>query len=78
MPIAKDYYKNIIKAEYGSLIGKTVVRVRSFVPSEYTMMMWAPEQERMAFVIEFDDGTLLIPVSDEECNSAGWLYIDEP
>lgn len=67
-------YKDEINDVFGSLVGKTVVRVRPFVPSEYEMFGWSGGH---AFLIEFDDHTLLIPVSDEECNSAGWLYIDE-
>lgn len=78
MPVAQNYYKNIVNDLFGSLIGKTVVRVRPFVPSEFTMMAWSPNTNKVAVVVEFDDGTLLIPVSDEEYNSAGWLYIDEP
>jgi len=68
-------YKNTIQQEFGSLVGKTVLRVRPFVPSEYDMMGWSPDG--YAFVIEFDDHTLLIPMSDEEGNGAGWLYLDE-
>lgn len=76
MPTASPatYYKESISNAFGSLVGKTVLRVRPFVPSEYEMFGWS---EGHAFLIEFDDNTLLIPVSDEECNSAGWLYIDE-
>lgn len=68
-------YKEYINQEFGSLVGKTVVRVRPFVPSEYDIFGWAGGE---AFLIEFDDHTLLIPMSDEEGNSAGWLYIDQP
>jgi hypothetical protein len=39
------------------------------------MMGWS--SDGYAFVIEFDDHTLLIPMSDEEGNGAGWLYLDE-
>jgi hypothetical protein len=68
-------YEVSIQHEFGSLVGKTVVRVRPFVPSEYKMFAWSPNKP--AFLIEFDDNTLLVPMSDETGKGAGWLYLDE-
>lgn len=70
-----ETYKDYILGKFGSLVGKTVVRVRPLVPSEYDIFGWS---HGVAFLIEFEDGTLLIPMSDEEGNMAGWMHIDEP
>jgi len=65
--------KRYIESEFGSLVGKTVGKVRPLLPVEMEDMDWGTH--RTGFVIIFKDGTAIIPSSDEEGNDAGFLLM---
>jgi hypothetical protein len=66
---------DLIKAEYGSLVGKTVVAVRPLMADELENLFWF-DGGTVAFVIFFSDGSFVIPSSDAEGNGAGSLIYE--
>lgn len=68
--------RTVIKREFGSLVGKTVLRVRPMTISECEMFAWDYRND-YAFLVEFTDGTVIIPSSDQEGNGAGHLFVEK-
>ena len=64
------YYRN----EYAPLIGRKIVDVRSMFPEEMEALLWSGEAGAM---FTLDDGSLFIPMMDEEGNGAGQLFVQE-
>jgi hypothetical protein len=52
------------------LVGKKVTSVRYITPEEQEHMGWY----QRALVIEFNDGSLVLPSRDDEGNDAGALF----
>ena len=59
-----------------SLIGKTIVRVRSIDDEEYKQLGWYKNSNPTA-VLEFSDDTYAIVMADPEGNGTGFLDIGE-
>ena len=73
MIITQDKDKNYIKKQYGWLIDKTIKKIRPLTPAEIESYGWDYGSE-VPFVIFFNDGSWIMPVSDDEGNSAGALF----
>lgn len=67
--------RTVISNEFGSLVGKTVKRVRPLTVSECDMFAWDYKGD-IAFLVEFTDGTVIVPSRDPEGNGAGHLFIE--
>jgi hypothetical protein len=55
------------------LVGKTIKSVRYMTDAEMDDFMWY----KKAVVIDFTDGSWIIPQSDDEGNNGGALYTSE-
>jgi hypothetical protein len=75
MATATDTRADYIKREYGSLVGKTISRIRPLTEQECEDMGWEYKYSDEACVIIFTDGTCFIPMADPEGNSAGFLAL---
>lgn len=64
------YYRK----EYKSIVGHRVIDVRSMYPEEMELMMW---DGTPGSVFTLDDGTMFIPMRDEEGNGTGSLMVQE-
>lgn len=56
------------------LKGKTVKQVRYLTDEEMKAMMW----DKRPIAIQFDDGTVIVPMQDDEGNEGGSIYIQKP
>ena len=65
-----SYYRK----EYAALKGRRVTDVRAMFPEEMKLLMWYGQP---GAVLTMDDGTMFIPMRDEEGNGAGDLLIQE-
>lgn len=63
--------------EASALVGKKVVAVRPFEKEELDGYAWSDHEAEKAIVIVFDDGTVIIPLQDDEANGPGVLEIAE-
>lgn len=59
-----------------SLIGKTIIRVRTLDDEEYKQLGWYKNSDPTA-VLEFSDDTYAIVMADPEGNGTGFLDIGE-
>jgi hypothetical protein len=59
-----------------SLIGKTIIRVRTLDDEEYKQLGWYKNSNPTA-VLEFSDDTYAIVMADPEGNGTGFLDIGE-
>jgi hypothetical protein len=64
------YYRR----EYSALIGHKIMDVRAMYPEEMDVLMWHGEQ---GAVFTLDDGTLFVPMQDEEGNGPGQLMLQK-
>ena len=64
-----------IQTEFGSLVGKTIKRVRALTDAELDEFMWY--QGEIAPILEFTDGTFAIVSRDDEGNGAGTLWLGQ-
>lgn len=64
------YYRR----EYGALIGRKIVDMRAMYKEEMDLFLWYGEP---GVVMILDDGSLFIPLRDEEANGPGQLMIQE-
>jgi hypothetical protein len=65
-----DYIQN----SYGTLVGRTIVKVRPLSNEECEEFMWSTTHGNVAFAFILDDGTALVPSADPEGNSAGYVF----
>ena len=65
-----------IKREYGSLVGRKIKTVRPLTNGECEDFGWDGSFSGVPMVIILDDGTALIPSSDEEGNDAGHIFVE--
>jgi len=63
-----------IASEFGGLVGKTVASVRAMSPEECAHFLWEHDTN-IPFLIEFTDGTIVVPSCDPEGNGSGHLFI---
>lgn len=66
-----------IEREFGELVGKTVTRVRALTSDETEIFGWDYKYSREAFMVIFNDGTVIIPSEDPEGNGHGHLFIEK-
>lgn len=59
--------------EAQQLVGKKVVAVRPMTSEELSESYWDSHDSEKALVIVFDDGTVVIPLRDDEGNGPGVL-----
>jgi hypothetical protein len=64
----------VITNQYGSLVGKTIARVRPLTADECEGLGWNYEYN-FASVIILTDGTALVPMCDAEGNGTGHILI---
>lgn len=68
----------LILREWGSLKGKTIQQVRPLTADELAAMDWDNYgNNQLALVVQFTDGSYIVPMSDPEGNSAGFLLYSE-
>ena len=68
-----DYIKN----EFGSLVGRTIKKVRPLSKAELEDMCWDDSYGSVGFAIILDDGQVLIPSSDPEGNGPGHIFLGD-
>lgn len=68
---------DFINREFGSLVGKTVKKVRLLTETELELFGWDDGYGECAFLVEFSDGTVIVPSQDPEGNGAGFLFIEK-
>lgn len=66
----------MIRREYGTLVGRKIVTVRPMLADELEMYGWSHHADS-AMVIIFDDGTAVVPSADPEGNGPGCLFIEQ-
>ena len=66
-----DYYTELKNA----LVGKRITNFRLMTQKEAEEMYWDGEG---AVVLELEDGTTIVPLSDEEGNGPGALQVEVP
>jgi hypothetical protein len=71
--IKETYYSK----EAQRLVGKKVVAVRPLSKQELKDAYWEEYQSDKAIAIIFDDGTVIIPLQDDEGNGPGVLEYGE-
>ena len=62
-----------IEREFSWMIGKTVASVSPLTSEEIQELGWYESWGSVPFIVEFTDGTCIIPSSDPEGNGAGFL-----
>jgi len=68
-------YTKYYRGEYKALLGRKIMDVRAMFPEETDNMGWDGwNQPGMVFIL--DDGTMFIPMEDEEGNGPGALLVD--
>lgn len=70
-----DKRNDYIQSEFGSLVGKTIKKVRALTDKELDEFMWF--QGEIAPILEFTDGTFAIVVRDDEGNGAGSMWLGQ-
>jgi hypothetical protein len=65
---------NYYRREYGALIGRKIVDMRAMHKEEMDLFLWYGGP---GVVMILDDGSLFIPMRDEEGNGPGQLMIQE-
>ena len=77
MPLpTNDHRIDYVQNTFGSLVGKTVRRVRMLTADEMEALMWQG-YGTTPIIVEFTDGAYIIPMRDAEGNEAGGLcYAD--
>jgi hypothetical protein len=68
----------VITKEFGSLVGKKIVKVRALTPDECDELAWDYNHSGSGFypwVIMFDDNTCAIPSCDAEGNDSGFMFL---
>jgi hypothetical protein len=69
---------NFYVDEAKQLIGKKIVNVVALPKSTQESFMWYGRSADSAIAIIFDDGTVVIPMQDDEGNGAGVLMYATP
>ena len=69
-----EVYTDYITREFGELVGKTIKAVRPMSPAEKKHFMWEHDTN-VPFIIEFTDGTIVVPSCDPEGNGSGHLFV---
>lgn len=64
-----------IKDQYGSLVGKTIKKVRPLTKEECEDFSWEYRYSDGACVFICTDGTAFVPMADPEGNNAGFLEV---
>jgi hypothetical protein len=67
--------RKVINSEFGSLVGKTIKLVRPLKPSECELFGWEFEHD-LPFLVQFTDGTCIVPTCDPEANGSGHLLVE--
>lgn len=65
-----------IKNTYGSLVGKTISKVRPLTENECKWYGWSPTHGNVPFAIIMTDLTVLVPSQDPEGNGAGHIFLE--
>jgi hypothetical protein len=63
-----------IRSHFGTFEGKTIKTISALTPTEIDDMAWYEGGGAIPMIIEFTDGSHMIPMSDPEGNNAGWLH----
>jgi hypothetical protein len=66
-----------IKSQYGSLVGKTIKEVRALTADEANIFGWSVTHGTTPCIIIMTDGSVMIPSSDPEGNSAGHIFVEK-
>lgn len=61
--------------EYGSIIDKKIVAIRPLLEEEMKDLYWNKSSGDIAFAVILDDGQVLVPSRDPECNGPGYLIL---
>jgi hypothetical protein len=67
----RNLHAAYIEKEYGWMVGRTIKVVRPLIQQEIDAYLWSGSE--VPFAIFFDDGSWVVPMSDDEGNGAGAL-----
>ena len=65
--------QEVLDKEYSNLIGRTIKSIRPLSKSELDDLYWSKSYGDLAFAIILDDGQVMIPAADPECNGPGFI-----
>lgn len=65
------------QARTDAVVGRTIVAVSQLGPEELAGLCWSLGYAERAYVLELDDGGLLLPQCDPEGNGPGFLHVDD-
>jgi len=65
--------EELVAKQYSSFIGKSIAKIRPLTEKEMKSFYWEPHSGDVPLAIIFEDGQVLIPSSDPECNGPGFL-----
>jgi hypothetical protein len=66
--------ENHLKREFPKIVGKKIVSVRPLTIRERTDYGWSPDCVELAYAIMLDDGTALVPVTDDAATSPAIIF----
>jgi hypothetical protein len=67
--------EEVLSQEYAGIIGRTIKSIRLLNDNELKDLYWDKTYGDLAFAIILDDGQVLIPSSDPECNGPGYILL---
>jgi len=68
---------DIVRAEYGAIVGKRVLDVRPLTAAELADLGWDASSGTVPLAIFLEDGKCLVPSTDPEGNGPGHLFLDD-
>lgn len=67
--------EQVLIDEYSTIINRTIVAIRPLKDTELKQLYWDKTHGDLAFAIILDDGQVMIPSSDPECNGPGYILM---
>lgn len=70
-------YEAYVQKTWGSLIGRTIVKVRELNKEELDMFGWEQAGGSIPVVYILDNGLGFVPSQDPEGNGPGHIFVEE-
>ena len=70
-------YDAYIQKTWGSLIGRTIVKVRELNNEELDLFGWEQDSRSVPVVYILDNGLGFVPSQDPEGNGPGHIFVEE-
>lgn len=67
--------QQVLNEVYGNIVGRKIDSIRLLRPNELKDLYWDTSYGELAFAIILDDGQVLIPSQDAECNGPGYILL---